>query len=487
MGLVYEFDGFQLDPRRRRFARANGDVVPLAPRTFDVLHALVRQPGELVDKAALMKALWPKVVVSDNSLDQIISRLRRSLAERGAPHSFISTERGRGYRFSADVRAVDVADDRSLPPNDLRNIGAGAQPAERLYAQALTLSVRPSPENLSAALELLETALTLNPRFARALAYRALLRMVLLAFDIPTKDALAAAEDDARQALQMDPTLPYGHHCLANLAAARGDWERAAREYEVAVALEQEPHARVSRIYHLHLAVGHVRLSETESTAVDQYSSFQPLGLIAAALASIVAGRDSEARCHADRACALGWPRTNPVLQDIYFHLSLRERRFSEAAELLSSALGQAAREAGGTECIRLVYAALDAPAQRDAAIGALRAFLGRVRLENLSLSDHRRVLLWLVAMGAMDEAFQFAHASLDRFARLDTLGLFCTRGILWVQELKPLRSDPRFEHMLARLRLFDYWARHGAPDANVSAKPPLDGYGTRVRCEDTR
>jgi DNA-binding winged helix-turn-helix (wHTH) protein len=46
---VYEFGPFRLDAGERLLSRA-GEAVPLAPKTFDVLLAFVKQPGLLWGK-----------------------------------------------------------------------------------------------------------------------------------------------------------------------------------------------------------------------------------------------------------------------------------------------------------------------------------------------------------------------------------------------------------------------------------------------------
>jgi DNA-binding winged helix-turn-helix (wHTH) protein len=451
MEVVYEFCGLRLDPQRRRLSRQDGEAIVVAPRLFDALYTLVRQPGELVEKGALMHAIWPAVTVSENSVDQIISRLRRVVGDGGAGTSFISTERGRGYRLLADVKIVAT-----------NAVVAAEGHATRLYRDAVTLSLRPGPDNLRAAFEALQQALALSPGFATALAYRALLRTVFVAFDIPMQDALVLAEKEARQALEIDPTLAYGHHAVANVAVAKGAWNEAANHYETASRLEQEPHARLSRVYQLLQPVGHLRKARIEAERVDCLAA-QPLASIAATTTALLLGDDFEAREQADRACALGWPRTHPVLQDVYFMLAIREGRFCDAAESVANALGASMRAAGAMEAIQRLCEALSGPAGRDTAHAALSQLIARIPDDEFGLIDRKRVVLWLTMIGALDEAFDLANASLDHFARSGTVG--AQWGMLWMAEMRPFRCDARFEQFVARLRLPDYWRRHGPPD----------------------
>ena len=65
--------------------------------------------GELVEKTALMKAIWPNVIVEENNLNQCISAVRRALGENTAEHRYIVTVPGRGYRFVASVTTLAAA------------------------------------------------------------------------------------------------------------------------------------------------------------------------------------------------------------------------------------------------------------------------------------------------------------------------------------------------------------------------------------------
>jgi len=96
---LYRFDEFELSRSRRTLLR-NGQPVLLLPKTFDVLTCLVSNPGRVVAKDELLKAVWPESFVEENNLTQHISLLRKALTDRS---SFIVTIPGRGYQFTASV------------------------------------------------------------------------------------------------------------------------------------------------------------------------------------------------------------------------------------------------------------------------------------------------------------------------------------------------------------------------------------------------
>src|SRR5215470_17195410 len=104
-----EFDDFVVDVRQRRLLRrTQGEVIPLTAKVFDTLLYFVQRPGEVLDKDTLLSAIWPGVVVEENSLTQNVSTLRQVLGEARGDHRYIVTVPRRGYQFVADVTACDA-------------------------------------------------------------------------------------------------------------------------------------------------------------------------------------------------------------------------------------------------------------------------------------------------------------------------------------------------------------------------------------------
>jgi len=100
--IVYEFAGRRVDPVRRQLTVAGKPVV-MFPRCFDALLLLIERRGELLEKEFLLGALWPDVVVDENSLAKVISEIRRALGEGPKESGCIATVPRRGYRFAAPV------------------------------------------------------------------------------------------------------------------------------------------------------------------------------------------------------------------------------------------------------------------------------------------------------------------------------------------------------------------------------------------------
>ena len=101
------FEGFCFDVELRRLLRqgVTGEWVPVAvgSRALDVLSVLLRQPGALVTKDAIMRQVWPGIAVEANNLTVQITALRKVLDGGRVSDSCIQTVTGRGYRFVATV------------------------------------------------------------------------------------------------------------------------------------------------------------------------------------------------------------------------------------------------------------------------------------------------------------------------------------------------------------------------------------------------
>ena len=102
----YSFGPYTLDPVRRLLWR-DGTLVPLTPKTVEVLSLLVERHGAIVEKDDLLRFAWPNAVVEENNLARHVSILRKALQQRRGHQDFISTIPGRGYMFVAEVREIE--------------------------------------------------------------------------------------------------------------------------------------------------------------------------------------------------------------------------------------------------------------------------------------------------------------------------------------------------------------------------------------------
>ena len=77
-----------------------GTPIHLRSQSLDVLAHLLRHNGQIVAKIDLFEAVWPGTSVTDDSLVQCISEIRRSLGD--SDHRLIQTIARRGYKANAE-------------------------------------------------------------------------------------------------------------------------------------------------------------------------------------------------------------------------------------------------------------------------------------------------------------------------------------------------------------------------------------------------
>ena len=112
MDAPYRFGSFELSADERVIRRA-GAAVPLAPKAIDVLLELVKHAGQIVDKHALLEAIWPDTYVDEANLTQTIYVLRSFLKENDCGITIENIPK-RGYCLHVAAPAI-IAPQPSTP------------------------------------------------------------------------------------------------------------------------------------------------------------------------------------------------------------------------------------------------------------------------------------------------------------------------------------------------------------------------------------
>lgn len=91
-----------LDLRTAELCR-NGDRITLQDQPFQILAALLENPGQLVTREELIKRLWPSgtFVDFDQSLNKAVARLREALGDSAEKPAIVETLPRKGYRLIA--------------------------------------------------------------------------------------------------------------------------------------------------------------------------------------------------------------------------------------------------------------------------------------------------------------------------------------------------------------------------------------------------
>ena len=88
-----------LDAATRRVWR-DGVEIRMSNKEFDLLHALISRPGEIVTREELMRDVWQtNFWTSAKTIDVHLGWVRKKLGDDTRRPTLITTIRGRGLRF----------------------------------------------------------------------------------------------------------------------------------------------------------------------------------------------------------------------------------------------------------------------------------------------------------------------------------------------------------------------------------------------------
>ena len=113
-----------------RGLEVDGEPVTMERRAFDLLVHLMRNAERVVDKDELLREVWRSRPVSESTVAQAVSRVRRTLG--GGTEDWVATVYGVGYRFAGAVEAVDRA---PVDPTAPENGGVLRRPHTRLLGR----------------------------------------------------------------------------------------------------------------------------------------------------------------------------------------------------------------------------------------------------------------------------------------------------------------------------------------------------------------
>ena len=121
---IYEFEGWRLDPVKRKLTDPQGVTVPISSAEFRLLLAFLDHPRQVLDRDRLLDMVQGREAhLFDRAVDNQVSRLRRKVEQSAREPRLIQTVRGGGYVLAADVRRL-LDDGTHNPPHDRGRAGA---------------------------------------------------------------------------------------------------------------------------------------------------------------------------------------------------------------------------------------------------------------------------------------------------------------------------------------------------------------------------
>ena len=105
--FVYRFEGWELDPLKRRLTDPEGASIAISTAEFRMLKALCDHPRQVLDRDRLLDMVQGREAhLFDRAVDNQVSRLRRKIEVDSRNPQLIQTVRGGGYRLAADVTRI---------------------------------------------------------------------------------------------------------------------------------------------------------------------------------------------------------------------------------------------------------------------------------------------------------------------------------------------------------------------------------------------
>lgn len=149
-----QIGAWRVAPLARRI-RSTGAERALEPKVMDLLMLLASRPGEVLPHEEILAALWPNMVVGDDTLARCVSKLRKSLDDDPKAPRYIETISKRGYRLIAPVGPSMARREPSRKPSWVWAAATGGGMIAIIVAiSALGVLRNPtSPDNSAALIE----------------------------------------------------------------------------------------------------------------------------------------------------------------------------------------------------------------------------------------------------------------------------------------------------------------------------------------------
>jgi DNA-binding winged helix-turn-helix (wHTH) protein/tetratricopeptide (TPR) repeat protein len=482
-------------PATREVQTTNGRVV-LEPRVMQVFVALARANGEVVTRDDLIAACWEGRVVSEDAINRVISKLR-GLAEGAAAGAFaIETITKVGYRLTATEGSAQPPRESSPPAKagfDRRWLIAGGaatavaggaliwsrQPAipaqaQELYRTAVESFSNSDPAQRAQGAAFLREAVALAPDYADAWAALALVYVFSLYESPPEKheELFAGAKDAAARALALDPENADAHGALAMLPQLFGNWAEA--EKGLRAVLKRRPrYAPIEAILaYVLLSVGRIRESLPLKLRAQAAAPLDPGHFYGLAVTYWYADRLEDAQRTIERAYAL-----SPISISAFFgrvHILMSSGKARQALAMLED---EASRPLGipasDFDLLIVVAKALITGDARDRAaaistnMSAAAKGIGYAKNASLFagwLGDKEAALDAATAV-FFNRPFKIANAY---FSQEQGFYVLYSRetDFLFAPPLKLIRTEKRFEDIVAEIGLDAYWRTTGTiPD----------------------
>jgi TolB-like protein len=310
--------------------------------------------------------------------------------------------------------------------------------AHELYLRGLTLLAARGP-GLREARDSFQKAVKLDAGYAQAWGALAITELLLPSYGLDSFDAsLPRGELAAQRALSLDPNTASAHIAVGLANTIRFRWPEADEANRRALVLAPGNAEAVNQYAQFLSAVGQLEASLREIEHAQQLDPLSPIiGVIhAGALASLRRDDAAEAQiksvlaAHPEFGAAHTWAASQYI-----------DRKMFPEAEAQLRSLGKLRGQ--NEDAKALLVRGMADPAQRVAAVNSLETSPDNADIRN----DTIWYASYLVSLG-------------ERGRALDELEIYAVKhnsgftAWLWNRGFDPLRNEPRFKAVLAKLAL---------------------------------
>ncbi|HWY39892.1 MAG TPA: hypothetical protein VNX27_03775, partial [Chthoniobacterales bacterium] len=310
--------------------------------------------------------------------------------------------------------------------------------AHERYLRGLTLLAARGPGLLQAS-DLFQQAVKLDANYAQAWGALALTELLLPSYQLDSFEAaLPRGESAAQRALSLDPNTASAHVAVGLANTIRFRWPEADQAFRRALVLAPEDAEAINQYAQFLSAVGQLEPSLREIERAQQLDPLSPIiGVVhAGALDSL--RRDGAAEAQIKKTLA-AYPEFRPA--QAWAAAQYIERRMYQEAETALRASGELNGQNGDAKA--LIARGVADPAQRAAGLNSLTTSPDNDDIRQ----DPILYAFYLTSLGesgrALDQLEIYADKHNSAFA-----------GWLWNRGFDPLRDDPRFKAVLAKLAL---------------------------------
>ena len=115
----YQICDASYDPLLRQFVREDGHVETISPLEGKVFLLLLENVGECIERGLIFDRCWGNVIVSEQALTNVISKIRKTLSRVTCGCATIRTVSKTGYSLEIDESKKTSLNNQAVPQADV--------------------------------------------------------------------------------------------------------------------------------------------------------------------------------------------------------------------------------------------------------------------------------------------------------------------------------------------------------------------------------